>query len=439
MPSLPTFYRSKWYQASLTMALVVVGIFGSPVAGRGVEPARVDGGAGDEIVAGLASVDTVQIRGGGQVAGRVKRVANEKSPYSIVEVDPRLKVAIPENRVDRVVEASALAEYRSRVAAIAKAAPDGGDAETHYELARWCKQQSLHAQYRYHLQRTVRIDPDHSKARTALGFEKDDGQWIRQAQLYRNRGMVRVGGRYRLPAELMIAESKKEVEVKSKAWIQELNRLKRLVARGGDRGAEAWAALAAIDDPFAATAIGKELVESTQQPRDLRLFWIDKLAQLDSPDGLPFLIRAGLSEVDSVVREKALETLHQRAPDAAVAAYLPLLRNNDNATVRRAAESLSYFPDPELVVPLIDALVTKHKTVIPADTRTKVGFSNAGSAGMTTGGKEQTFVDNVQNPPVLDLLRQIESDVDYGYNVPLWRRHVASKLSGYRGQMRRDE
>lgn len=436
MPSLPTFYRSKRFQASLTTVLIMAVSIGPSVAVRGVEPARV-GGAG-AAGAGLASVDTVQIFGGGQVAGRVKRVASEKTPYAIVEIDPHLKVAIPEHQVARVAEASALAEYRARVAAIA-AATGGDDAEQHYELARWCKQQLLHAQYRHHLQRTVRIDPNHSKARTALGFVEHDGEWVRQAQLYRSRGMVSVGGKYRLPAELMIAESKKEVEVKSKAWLRELDRLKRLIARGGDRGGEAWAALAAIDDPFAAPAIGRELVEATEQPRDLRLFWIDKLAQLDSPDGLPPLIRVGLSETDSVVREKALETLHQRAPEAAVAAYLPLLRSNDNATVRRAAESLSYFPDPELVVPLIDALVTKHKTVIPADTRTNVGFNNSGSGGMTTGGKERTIVESVQNPPVLDLLRQIEGDVDYGYNVAFWRRHVASKLSGYRGQMRRDE
>lgn len=384
------------------------------------------------IVSGRVSADVVQLRGGGQVEGAVKRIDPGKAPYAVVEVDDRVRVAIPESQINRVAEAESLAEYRQKVASTP------AEAEQHYELARWCKQNQLNAQYRYHLQVTIKLDPDHSRARTALGYANDEGRWIRLPDLQKSRGMIAVGGKYRLPAEVMITQNKADAETKSKAWQLEVARLKKLIVRGGDRAAEARAALVAIDDPFAAAAFAKEL-QDTMQSREMRLFWLEKLVTLANPTALEALAKVGLADPDTVVREQALQGLRDKAPALAIANYLPLLRSNDNATVRNAAIALSYFPDPELVLPLIDALVTEHKTVKPANDRTNVGFNNAGGGGMTTGGKAQTIVTRMENLAVLTLLRQIEGDVNYGYDKVRWRQHVAAKLSGYQGDMRRDD
>lgn len=381
----------------------------------------------------LQGADVVQLRGGGQIEGHVARVESAKVPYAVVQPDPKLKVAIPESQINRVAEAASLDEYRRRAAATP------ADAEQQYELARWCKQQQLHAQHRHHLQRAIAIDPDHARARASLGFVSHDGKWVRATELQKSRGLISVGGKYRLPAEVLISQMQRETDAKAKTWARDIDRLKKQIARGGDRGADAWAALAAIDDPTAAWAIGKDLTEGTKQPRDLRMFWIGKLAQFANPPALEALVRVGLSDSDSVVREKALETLQQVAPATAIANYLPMLRSNDNAVVRRAAEALSYFPDPELALPLIDALVTEHKTVIPADQSTNVGFSGNGSGGLSTGGKAKTIVKRLENPPVLSLLRQLEPEVNFGYDQLSWRRYYAAKLSSYRGDIRRDE
>lgn len=377
--------------------------------------------------------DAVQLHSGGQIEGKVSRVESAKSPYTLIEVDARLKVAIPDNQVSRVAESAALTEYRQRVAGTPQ------QAEDQFNLARWCQQSGLRAQARHHLQRTVRIDPTHDRARAALGYVSHDGKWVRLEDLQKSRGLVRIAGKYRVPAEWMITQAQEAADKATKNWVRDLDRLKKGVARGGDRGAEAWRALAAIDDPLAALAIGKELVESTGQPRDLRLFWIEKLAQLNSPAGLGPLLRVGLSEADEVVREKALETLNQLAPTAAKSFYVQRLRDNDNAMVQRAAEALSFFPDPELSLPLINALITSHKTVIPADSSTSVGFNSAGGGGMTTGGKAKTIVNRVENPAVLETLRQLEPTANHGFNQAAWRQHLAAKLSGYSGQMRRDD
>jgi hypothetical protein len=253
------------------------------------------------------AADVVQLRGGGQVEGAVKRIDPGKAPYAVVEIDDRVKVAIPESQINRVAEAESLAEYRQKVASTP------ADAEQHYELARWCKQHQLHAQYRYHLQVTIKLDPDHSRARTALGYANDDGRWIRLPDLQKSRGLIAVGGKYRLPAEVMITQNKSDAESKSKAWQLEVTRLKKLIVRGGDRAAEARATLVGIDDPFAALAFAKEL-QDTMQSREMRLFWLEKLAAIANPPALEALAKVGLADPDTVVREQALQVLREKAP-----------------------------------------------------------------------------------------------------------------------------
>jgi hypothetical protein len=65
----------------------------------------------------------------------------------VIEVDPGIKVAIPENQLASVTEPEAVAEYRRR------AAETPQEAEAQYELAAWCQRSSLRAQARHHLGR----------------------------------------------------------------------------------------------------------------------------------------------------------------------------------------------------------------------------------------------------------------------------------------------
>ncbi len=106
--------------------------------------------------------------------------------------------------------------------------------------------------------------------------------------------------------------------------------------------------------------------------------------------------------------------------------------------MKRAARALSYFPEPEIALSLVDALVTEHKTVTPASGATNAGFGGDGSSGLSYGGKAQVRTDKIENPSVYALLRQIEPDADYGYNELRWRMHFANRLSSYSGDMRRD-
>lgn len=383
------------------------------------------------LIALVSRADVVELRGGGQIEGSVKRVAQEKAPYAVIQIDPKLQIAIPESQIARVAVSTSLEEYRQQ----AKATQD--DADAHYELARWCKGKTLLAQYRHHLQRAISIDPDHAKARAALGYVEHEGKWIRHSQLQKSRGLISVAGRYRLPEEVALLDAQSEVDVDAKRWVREISRMRAAVLRGGDKGAEASASLAAIEDPRAAPAMATELVENVKQPQSLRLFWIERLSQFANRPALEALTKVGLNDSDSVVREKALEVLAKIAPSTAIATYTPMLKSNDNAIVNRAANALAYFPDPELALTLVDALVTEHKKEIPADQSTTVGFGGNGG-GLSSGGKAKIVVTQLQNPPVLAVLRDIVPDADFGYDETQWRQYFARQLSSYQGDMRRD-
>ncbi len=287
------------------------------------------------------------------------------------------------------------------------------------------------------MQRVLGLDEDHAKARAALGYVSFAGTWIRHAELQKKRGMVLVAGEYRLPEEVAIRGAQDEANVDAKRWTKEIARLRASVLRGGEKGNEAFAALTAINDSHASFAMAVELLNSANHPQNLRMFWIDKLAVFGNRPALEALVKTGLDDPDSSVRENALETLQKLSPSTAIANYVPMLRSNDNALVNRAANALSYFPDPELALTLVDALVTDHKHETPASQATNVGYG-AGGGGLSTGGKATVTITKLQNPPVLAVLRAIEPDADFGYDQTQWRKFYASRLSSYYGNMRRD-
>ena len=116
-----------------------------------------------------------------------------------------------------------------------------------------------------------------------------------------------------------------------------------------------------------------------------------------------------------MIREAALDQLVNYGAGSAVATYLPCLTKNDNVLVNRAARGLAWFPDPELAMNYVDALVTTHKTEQAPSSAINAGFGDGGG-GLQTGGKKKVYVQTRKNPAVLALLQAIEPDVDYGYD-----------------------
>ena len=389
----------------------------------------------ESFLAGLAAADTVELSGGGHLTGEVKR----NSDSVIVRVDDEIQVALPASRVRRVVDSDQLAAYRQR------SAEAGDDAELHYQLAIWCVSGSNvpgnSQHYRaHHLGRAVALDPEHARARSGLGYKKQKGKWIRTSDLMRGRGMISRAGQWELPESAAIEDYQDLTNVNSKKWIKEVKRLVSLVQRQSKMAPEALAKLLAIDDPLASSAIAEQLNGSRErgkQSRDMRMMWVRLLGKFRDSVSVQTLVKTGLVEEDEVIREAALEQLLEYGAGSAVATYLPYLKQNDNRLVNRAARALIWFPDPELALTYVDALVTSHKTEQAPSSAINAGFGDGGG-GLQMGGQKKVYVQKRNNPAVLALLREIEPEVDYGYDAQAWREHFASKRASFSGDLRRD-
>ena len=376
--------------------------------------------------------DTVELSGGGHVSGKVRRLEDKK--IDIIAVDDEISVAIPQSRVRRVVSSDKLHEYMQG-ASIA-----GEDPEKQYELAIWCAKNikdNTDAYKRFHMQLAIRFDPEHTKARASLDYVKEDGKWIRYSDLQRSRGMISVAGKWMLPEAAAIAEFQDSTNVDSKKWIKEVDRLIRVAVRGGSRGDEAIASLKAIDDPLAASAIAKQLLQGNHNQR-LKRLWVEILGRFHNSVAVEALVRVGVQESDNVIREAAMEELQQYGSGSAVATYVNMLQSPNNGDVIRAARALSFFPKPELAHTYINALVTKHTETGPAGPGMQVGSSSSGGGGLAMGGKPKVVTRYLENPPVLTLLKMIEPDVDFGYDKLAWQKYFAAKLGRSSGDLRRD-
>ena len=88
-------------------------------------------------------------------------------------------------------------------------------ADDHWKLAHWCEENGLEAEAKAHLTIVTRIDPNHAAARKRLGYKKQGGRWVTDAQL---------------------AEEKADAELQKKADRAWKPRLEKWRAHAGGQG-----------------------------------------------------------------------------------------------------------------------------------------------------------------------------------------------------------
>ncbi|MEM9643442.1 MAG: HEAT repeat domain-containing protein [Planctomycetota bacterium] len=386
-----------------------------------------------------AVADKVSLRAGGSVVGETR----EKASQVWVKMADEVVLVVPKARVKSIQFEKDLEDYRKYMAMA------GNDPDRHYKLYEWCAKRGMLEQKRFQLQRTIALDPNHEDARKRLEYTRVDGEWIKRETLQRRRGLVNVGGTRWMPPELIAREkAADEADKSSKLWVPKLKRMIKSLhtpPRGVTK-AEAWQALKDINDPMAAKALAGQLEASRAGTHDFRLreLWVRLLGKCKNKVATRALVKAGIDDPDSRIRNLSLEQLSEYGRSSAVASYRKVLvdaaakKHPDSDQLRRAAIALQSFPDPEMAMVYVDALVTEHIEVGPAGPAMSFGFGNNGSNGMSTGGQPDVKVETSENGEVRNLLKMIEPDADFGFNEEAWRRYFASKRSGYRGDLRRD-
>lgn len=368
-----------------------------------------------------AAADDFLLAGGGRLSGQLANV----------DETPRTKYEI------RLASGGVVTLAAEQVASVVRRTPEQIEydklrhekpdtAEGHFELAEWCRDKKLAEERKTHLERAIELEPDHVKARAALGYNRIQGQWRTRAEHLSALGKVQYKGQWRYPQEVEIMEAKAKADLAKSTWYANLKRWRSWF--GTPKQAEAIAALEGLTDPAAVPAL-KEYLDK-EQDEDVRKYYVRGLAHIGSVPADLLLADRSLNDPSQEIRLTCLDYLDDVPQAMLVDYYIQQLRSTDNAVVNRAAVALSRFKDPRSISPLIEALVTTHKFAVTTGNSggSLSAAQGTGGSGISMGSSTRIVTQKLENPGVLDaLVTTLEGKVNYRYDLAAWKNWYAGQ------------
>ena len=310
--------------------------------------------------------------------------------------------------------------------------------EGQWRLAEWCRVNGLKNRRRQHLRRVVELEPDHVDARHGLGYSQVRGHWVTREEIQRRRGYILQDGRWRLPQEVVLLDQQQAAERTKKNWLVQLRRWREVL--GTEDARVAVGDISAVRDPRAVGALAVLLNE--ERHRQVKMLYIDVLAEIGGPQVVKVLLDASLQDGDEEIFYASLDKIVRLDPPHVAAKYVETLKDENNVRVNRAAHALGRLQDKSVLSPLIDALVTKHYTVIAkrSDNYT-AGFTNPalsgpqmgspsspfGGTSFSAGDETKVITHIVSNQRVLDALIRLSSGANFGFDKRAWRYWLANE------------
>ncbi len=273
---------------------------------------------------------------GGEVRGEIVNPDETPRSHYIVKTAQGGKISLPADQVEKVDKQSAKEIEYDRLAAVA---PDTVKAQ--WELAEFCHENHLYSQRTKHLERIIKLDPEHAEARRALGYSKVKGHWTTVEEGMDAQGRKRYKGAWRLPQEIELMERAHKEDLAQKEWFRKLKQWRGWIGSG--KAEMARTSIGEITDPLAVKALTYYL--DHEDSRELKLLWVDALARIGGAS-LDALVTASLNDSDEEVRIVCLERLQAAQYKPAVNRYIQNLKHKDNAIVNLAAVGLFYMKDP---------------------------------------------------------------------------------------------
>ncbi len=361
--------------------------------------------------------DTFVLSSGARVQG--SRASDDESTESHVAIDTAYggRVRVERSRIVEIISESSAQDQYDRLA------PKVADtAEAHFKLARWCGDRQLDEQQQQHLRRVIELDPQHEAAHRALGYSEIGGEWVQREEHLKRNGYVRYKGKWRLAQEVALKEHHTAINTEKKEWFVKLSRWRSQLA--GDKRHEALKNIESIRDPMAIEGLGRML--RIERDRRLRLIYVEVLGQIATNDATAALVQLALSDYDEEVYYASLDQLASRQSPPLVRQFVMALRSPNNHRINRAAIALGTLGDQTAVPPLIEALVTRHDTVIPGSDATTSTFSKGGSVhqsgdAFTSGpSAPQVITHTARNQQVLKTLTTL-TGVSFGFDQQAWQ------------------
>jgi hypothetical protein len=387
---------------------------------------------------GIANGSVFVLTNGGQIEGQLLNPDQEPRQTYVVRTETGGTVTLEQRQVDRILTISEdLKWYRESLPAVPPTV------EGHWAMAEQCRNRGLRTQGEFHLQELVKLDPDHEKARYALGHSQVDGRWVDSDQWMRSRGYVRYRGAWRIAQDVALEQGNAKSTNIEKDWYNKVKAWRTMIVKQRGKEREALEAIEEIEDPFAASAL-VGVLEDEHAPRHLRMLCIEVLGRLRTPVGTKSFIVRALEDPDAHVRDACIDQLCQFGTYSAVNAFMQLLKSPDNLKVNRAAVCLAALRDPESALALIEALRTTHKYKVQtggSPGQYNLGFGGgAGGSGNTfsAGGRPKIIERELTNEGVLNALVAIFPGVNFGYDTDAWKRWYTEQHRPLVNSLRRD-
>lgn len=353
--------------------------------------------------------DTIYLKNGKSLEGRVTRMEAAGQVRIEVEEGPTVEIALSE--VDRIEEGPTRGE---RIAADLESLreKDPEDIDGLITLAKRARRADLQRKAREIYELVLDLDPHHEQARSALGFVVHRNRWVSRKTLKESSRLLEHEGMFvtreekeRLEIEALVRRVGQMLEgVESENRdIQafSIDRLQRLRAPGLR---EALLRFLGHEHESVRVVASQVLAERQREFEDRR--------ELSSGRGrkVEAAARKAAEEFDRKLgRALVQRVLVESAPVGRKALLLALARMRHRVFFDQALERMTREPDADLRRRLAEGILFALRKAWMRDLIASLGKVPPGAR---TAG----------HPEILSILRRISREDDFGYDVEAWRR-----------------
>ncbi|NLE39341.1 MAG: hypothetical protein GX621_15075, partial [Pirellulaceae bacterium] len=171
------------------------------------------------LLASPVAAEVFRLRDGGRIVGRLLNEDQVPRRDYTIELSAGGQITLAK---DEVLERTPLRPNEEKYEKLRAECPD--TVEGHWELAAWCLTNHLPSQRDAHLNRILELDPNHERARRALGYTRIDGAWQIRKEVMESQGLQLYRGRYRTKQEIEILQRDEKDQRTRNEWRGKMKR-----------------------------------------------------------------------------------------------------------------------------------------------------------------------------------------------------------------------